>query len=77
MKQLWTGKDPVKLSILRSELEARGIRFSIRNEDLQVGIGEIPPIEAWPEIWINDNEEYGEAKAILEDIDSADTFTTE
>ena len=68
MRKLWTGTDPLRLALLRSELEAKGIRFSIRNEDLQTAVGELPQIAVWPEIWIQDDERFHEAQEILADF---------
>jgi len=75
MKQLWTGNDPVKLAILRSELDAKGIRFSVRNECLRAAMGEIPPIETWPELWVEDDECFHLAQVILDDIESSEETT--
>lgn len=68
MKKLWTGNDPVRLMLLRAELSARGISFSVRNEDLRIASGELPPTDIWPEIWINDDKNLQEAEDVLGDL---------
>ena len=68
MTKLWAGTDPVFLSALESELEAKGIRYSVRNQDLQMAKGELPPQVIWPEIWIWDEERSQEAHEILANL---------
>lgn len=33
-------------------LECAGIRAEVRNRYLAGALGEIPPVEAWPQVWI-------------------------
>jgi hypothetical protein len=73
MKQLWTGNDPVLMSMLRPELNARGIAFTVRNEALGVAMGELPPIDIWPELWVIEDARFGEAEAILRDLQAEGT----
>jgi len=39
-----------------SALERAGITAEIRNEYAAGGIGELAPIEAWPELWVPDRD---------------------
>ena len=75
MKRLWAGKDQLRLAMLRSELDAKHIRYSVRNEDLQVAAGELPVLDTWPEIWIHDAERFHEAQEILADLGHSDGKT--
>ena len=49
--------------------------FSVRNQDLQVAVGELPPIAIWPEIWVWDDERFREAQEILADLPSQEGKT--
>lgn len=53
---------------VKSLLEEDGIHCLIKNEALSGAIGEIPPIECWPEVWITDDDDYDRAKAIIENL---------
>lgn len=73
MRKLWTGNDPVLKSMLQSELDARGIAFTVRNEELRVGMGDLPAADIWPELWVADDSRFGEAAEILRDLKSEGT----
>ena len=46
-------------------LSALGIDCQIRGEHLSIGMGELPPIECWPELWVCRAEQYDEAENLL------------
>ena len=54
------------VSIVKGILEQRGIKCWIRNEALSAGIGELPPIETWPQLCV-EKDDYSEAKHIVEE----------
>lgn len=54
------------VSIVKDILEQRGIKCWIRNEALSAGIGELPPIETWPQLCV-EKDDYSEAKHIVEE----------
>ena len=58
------------MSMLRSELDARGITFSMRNEALLIGMGELQPTDICPELWITEDSRFSEAAEILRDLRS-------
>lgn len=70
MKLLWTGNDPVVMSFLRAELTSREIPFVVKNEALGVALGELPPVEIWPELWVADDARFDEAEEVLRDLQS-------
>lgn len=51
---------------LKNVLEAYGIACVIKNTYLSSAVGEIPPIECWPELWVVDDARYGDAQEALE-----------
>lgn len=71
MKLLWAGNDPVVMSILRAELTARDIPFVVKNEALGVALGELPPIEIWPELWVANDAQFAAAEEVLRDLESS------
>lgn len=53
---------------VRNLLEAAGIAVTMRNEFLGGGAGELPPTEAWPELWVAE-EDYPRARQVIEQMD--------
>jgi hypothetical protein len=72
MKKLFAAS-PVdaKLGLIKVALENENIPFEIRNEQLSVALGEIPPSECYPELWILNDSDYSNAKKIYEDLQSS------
>lgn len=53
---------------IMSLLESCNINCIIKNQLLAGAIGEIPPIECWPEVWIMDDEDYDDAMEIVDSV---------
>jgi hypothetical protein len=64
MKRVYCAKDPLMIGHLKNVLETFGIRCVTKKFDLACAAGELPPIECWPELWVEDAQ-HGEAEAIL------------
>lgn len=65
MKLLYTSADAVLIGHLHSILQNRNIDAWVRNLSLYGGMGELPPIECWPELWIRNPEDYNLAIKII------------
>ena len=65
MKPVYSAANITLVSIFKNILEGNGIKCWIKNEYLSAGIGEIPPIECWPQLCVDDDR-YLEAKRIVE-----------
>ncbi len=69
MKLAYTTQDLAMLTHLKNVLEEQGIECVLRGQHLLGGVGELPPIECWPELWVVDEERQPEAlshiKALL------------
>lgn len=68
MERRWWGNDPLRLALLKAELESKGIRFMVKNEALGIAAAELPPQETWPEVWIADDERFADALDVLQHI---------
>lgn len=66
MKTVYSAPNIAFVSILQNILEQNGIGCRIRNEFLSAGSGEIPPIECWPQLCVDDAD-YPEAKRIVDE----------
>lgn len=65
MKLLYTSADAVLVGHLQSVLENQGIDAWVKNLNLYGGMGELPPIECWPELWIRNQEDFDLARKII------------
>ncbi|MHB8120594.1 MAG: putative signal transducing protein [Desulfuromonadaceae bacterium] len=66
MKTVYSASHIPLVSVFKGILEGFGIRCWLKNEFLSSGMGEIPPIECWPQLCVEDDD-YEEAKAIIEE----------
>jgi hypothetical protein len=66
MKRLYSTDDRVMAGHIHSILEEQGIRCMIKNQSLAGAVGELPPIECWPEIWIIDDEDFEYARDLIQ-----------
>ncbi|MGE5218857.1 MAG: putative signal transducing protein [Chloroflexota bacterium] len=65
MKRLYCSKDPLMIGHLKNVMATFGIKCVARKLDLNIGAGELPPIECWPELWVLDDEKFVRARSIL------------
>ncbi len=68
MKKVYTSDDRMMAGHVKSLLEEDGIPCLVKNEALAGAIGEIPPIECWPEVWITDDDDYDRAREIIQEL---------
>jgi hypothetical protein len=65
MTCLYTTQDLALLGHLENALKACGIDCEIRGQHLSIGVGELPPIECWPELWVLRTDQRAEAENLL------------
>jgi hypothetical protein len=68
MQLVYTHPALIVVSQARSELERRGIKCTLRNEYAAGAIGELSPIDAWPELWVLDERDWQRAVKALEQM---------
>lgn len=64
MRRLYTSADGVWVGYLRALLDAEGIAGVVKNGFLSSAMGELPPHECWPELWVAE-EDYAAAERLL------------
>jgi len=74
MKTVYSASNTSFVSIFQNILEGHGIRCWIKNEFLSAGIGELPPIECWPQLCVDDDD-FSEAKRIVSEALSVEVMT--
>lgn len=68
MKKIYSAADTIQAGHIHSVLENEGVDCWIKNQSLSGGIGELPPTECWPEVWLRNDEDYDRALKIISPI---------
>lgn len=66
MRRLYDAADLPQAQLLIDRLAAAGIPARLFNENAQGGLGEIPFIAAYPQVWIEDEADWARARAVVE-----------
>jgi len=74
MKRVYSTDDRIQAGYIQCVLENRNINSWIKNLNLSGAIGELPPIECWPEVWIHDDQDYQLAIKIIQELESPSNF---
>jgi hypothetical protein len=67
MKLVFTHPNQFALIHVRHLLETQGIRCKVQNEFASGAVGELAPIDTWPELWVTENEDEPRARALIEE----------
>lgn len=65
MKLVYTSDNRFLVGNARNLLEAKGFKVTLRNEHAVSAVGELPAFEAWPQVWVLEDADYGPACAAL------------
>jgi len=68
MKRVYSAEHGLMTEHIKDILQEEGINCMMKNLNLAGAMGEIPPIECWPEVWILEDEDYDRASSIVEDL---------
>ncbi len=68
MIRIYAEPNPVFIHQLKDLLEEKGISSIIKNEYLSGGVGELPPTEVWPELWVVDKNDKEPAKKLVNEF---------
>jgi hypothetical protein len=67
MKKLYSSQDRMMVNHLKNILETQGVRCLIKNDFLASAAGELPLTECWPELWVEDDGQFGQALRIVQE----------
>lgn len=67
MKLVYTHVNHILVANVKNCLTELGIDAVLRNEYSAGGIGELAPTEAWPELWVDDND-YEKGQALVSEL---------
>ena len=65
MKKVYSAENSMEVGLIKGMLEQDGIACLVKNQNLSGAMGEIPPLECWPELWIADDNDLMRAKDIV------------
>jgi hypothetical protein len=66
MKKVCSVENSVELGFIKGMLEQDGIDCLVKNQNLSGALGEIPPLECWPELWVTDDRDFDVARKIVD-----------
>ena len=75
MTLVYTHPDPAIASLVTNGLENEGIVALVKGDALGAALGEVPPIAAWVEVWIEDDSRADDARAVVREA-TADVAPT-
>jgi hypothetical protein len=64
MKRIYRAQSSLDVAHVRNVLTAAGIRAQMRNEYLVGALGDLPLMETWPQLWVEDVDEPRALRAI-------------
>lgn len=76
MKLVYTHENKILVENAKNILLEEGIECVLRNEFAGSGIGDLAPIQAWPELWVLREEDESRASGILAALKSQNTGET-
>lgn len=75
MKKVYSADNLPMSGYIKSLLESCDIECVLRNQNLAGAMGELPPIECWPEVWVLNDGDYDKAMRIVNSAFSEDTVS--
>lgn len=64
MKRIDTAQNVTEAHFVRDLLESQGLVVTVRGEDLWGASGELPFVDAWPTVWVLDDDREAEAQEL-------------
>ena len=65
MKLVYSNENHFLVNNAKNLIDAQKIRTFIKNEFAQGAVGEISAFDAWPEVWVTNDEDFEQAIEIL------------
>ena len=65
MRRVYTAATLPEAHLVRQLLESAAINARVFNENAQGAIGELPVIDGWPDVWIDQNHQFHAARAVI------------
>ena len=75
MRKVYSAATLPDAHLIAALLAQEGIEARVFNENAQGGLGEIPFIHAWPEVWVVDERQAERARELIHALERTDTRT--
>ncbi|MEO6929827.1 MAG: DUF2007 domain-containing protein [Casimicrobiaceae bacterium] len=69
MKRFYVARNRTDAYLLRDRLAHAGIATHVFNEHAQSIVGDVPPDVAQPQLWLDDDDDFARATAVLREYD--------
>jgi len=66
MKLLYTHPNSMIVENIKNIVEHAGFKVTLQNQYAGGGIGELAPIDAWPELWLDNERHFDRATLVVE-----------
>ncbi len=66
MKLVYSNENSFLVNNIKNLIEAQNIEVFLKNEFAQGAMGEISPLDTWPEIWVIDDNDYDRVMKIVD-----------
>jgi Putative prokaryotic signal transducing protein len=76
MKKVYTASNVTEANLVADLLESQGLVVTVRGEDLAGTSGELPFVDAWPTIWVLDDEREAEAQEFVRQYEATSAVPT-
>lgn len=70
MKKIYTAENLIEANIMLDLLEHAGVKARLFNENAQGGLGEIPFTNAYPEVWVLNDNDFSRGQVVASDYDN-------
>ena len=68
MKLIYTHPNRLIVENIKNILENEGIKVILQNQYAAGGVGELAPIDAWPEVWLERNGDFDRAQKLIDEV---------
>ena len=73
MLKIYTHENSLIVENVKNILKIEGIDSVLKNEFASGALGELAPIDTWPELWLENDSDANAATAIIEELSSSAT----
>jgi hypothetical protein len=68
MKLVYTHEHLTLVATVVNHLGQNDIEVITKNQYASGGVGQLAPIETWPEVWVVNDKDYSRASELIEDL---------
>lgn len=73
MRKVYSAPTLADAHLIAALLQQEGIETRVFNENAQGGLGEIPFMHAWPEVWVLEERDAEKAHEVIRALEKTDT----